>query len=106
MVFLSYLDAPLSQVTGEAGPWHKNGRWGAEDGTRHPITFGPLTSRMRVLPGAEMEHPLKPESIPSDGVRRQGKKDAASAATKQATQGKGLEGTKRREKKQIGDKMR
>lgn len=43
-----------------------------------------------------MEHPQEPESIPSDGVRRKGKRDAAPAATKQATQGKGLEGTKRR----------
>lgn len=26
LVFPSYLGVPLSQVTGEAGPWHKNGR--------------------------------------------------------------------------------
>lgn len=87
---------------------------GSRGWERHPIAFGPLTKQGEGSPRSGDGTSREPESIPSDGVRRKGKKDAAPAATKQATQGKGLEGAKRRadtekreeeEEKQTGDKM-
>lgn len=61
--------------------------------TPSPLAHPP--SRVGVLPGAEMEHPHGPESIPLDRVRKKGKKEAAPAATKQDAQGKGPEGTEK-----------
>lgn len=101
LVFPSYLDGPLSRVTGEADPWHRTGSGEQRMGRGTPSPLAHSQSRVKVLPGAETEHPQKPESIPSDGVRRKGKNGAASAATMQATQGKGLRGQReegRREK--------
>lgn len=60
-----------------------------------PLPLAPPPSRVGVLPGAEMEHPRGTESIPLDRVRKKGKKEAAPAATKQDTQGKGPEGTEK-----------
>lgn len=91
-MFPSYLDVPLSQIIGEAGPWHTKEQSGGEDGKKHPIAFGHPQSRVRVLPEAEMEHPREPASIPLDRVGKFGKKAAAPAATQLDTQGKGCEG--------------
>lgn len=44
-VLPSYLDVPLSQITGEAGPQHEKGWWGGKERKKHPRGFGPFTKQ-------------------------------------------------------------
>lgn len=77
----------------------QEGRWGGKDRKKHPTASGPPTKQGGVLPGAEKEHPHEQESTPLARVRKKGKKQAAPAATKQDTQGKGHEGTEKEKRK-------
>ena len=54
----SSLAVPLSPVTGEAGPWHKKGRWGGEDRENFP------QSGVGLLPEQSRERAPEPESTP------------------------------------------
>lgn len=79
----SYLDVPLSQITGEAGPQHEKGWWGGKERKKHPQGFGPFTKQGGGFSQKKsMKQPHEPESIPLDRVRKKGNKEAVSAATR------------------------
>lgn len=68
--FPSYLDAPLSQVTGEAGPWHMKDS-GEGKRKKHPVAFGPPTRQGGgFFLDPRVEPPHETGSIPSDRLGR------------------------------------
>lgn len=81
----SYLDAPLSQVPGEAGPWHMRDS-GEGRRKQHPVAFGPpMRQGGGFLLDPRVEPPHEPGSIPSDRLRRNEREGCSSCHTARHT---------------------